>query len=227
MRRWMGLISLGLAFSVGTAGEEFQESETVVLKSRFFSKRMRAELGFGALAVMNQIYEYTYIAQAGIGFHFSEWFGVYGDGGYGGSFVKDNCRLLGSDFGIGPNYYDQVWNAGGGVTVTPAYSKYQLANGDVIYADFYLFGGGGMVNMRQGTGLCVTVPSSGAYANPSTVSNENVSQFHGGLGGRIFLGRNLGVDWKLKVVQIGAPAGQTALGWTTNVLLGLGVGYFL
>lgn len=231
------LISLGVCTSV-MADEQFKDVEVRVIKNKSFQKRMRLEAGANMGAIMNKSFVYTYIGSLSLGFHITESFGVFGEGGYAFTANKADCTTLGDRFLIEPIISQLNWLAGGGLSYTPIYGKYQLASGDVIYYDWYFTGGGGIagVKMRGLSGVnksetsCIPAakknPAPGALQQLDPVRSTTQLSFM--TGQRIFVDKNLSVNWNLRWMVVQPPvAGATLANGESNMILAFGVGYFL
>jgi outer membrane beta-barrel protein len=216
--------------------EQFEGHEIRVIKNKFFTKRMRLELGVGLGGSMNQSFHNSYLFQGNLGFHFSEQFGLHGEYTYSYTRNKSECETLGSDkFLIAPvlNVLDSSY--GGYLSYTPIYGKYQLGSGDVLYFDWFFLAGAGLATNRVLEG---GVPDSkgddgqdlgcGKLETKVTASGSNL-QVNFGTGQRYFLSESLAFVWNLKFLMYQpAEEGKTLIGdGVKNVILTLGVGYFL
>lgn len=204
--------------------EDFKDYEIRVIKNKFFTKRFRLQLDVSGGAVMNQSFHNSYLASAGLGFHFSESFGLHAEGAY--SFVdnKDECDLLGRDFNINPLINEIQTYYGGYLSYTPIYGKYQLGSGDVLYFDWFFTGGAGLAANRERQGGC-----GGEEVEPGTDVWKTTLQFNLGTGQRYFLGKNTAFIWnvRLLVFQPAKDGASIIADGINNVILSLGLGYFL
>jgi outer membrane beta-barrel protein len=220
----LALAAVALFSSIAPTGARAEDYEIRVIKNKYFTKRFRLQLDINAGGVMNQSFHNSYLGIAGLGFHFSESFGLHAEGGY--SFVdnKDECDLLGRDFNINPLINEVQTIYGGYVSYTPIYGKYQLGSGDVLYFDWFFTAGGGLAANRERQGGC-----GGEEVTPGTDVWETTPQFNVGTGQRYFLGKSTAFIWNVRVLvfQPAAEGKNIIDDGIKNVILSLGLGYFL
>ena len=201
---------------------QFKDYDIRVIKNKYFTKRYRLELDVNVGGVMNQSFHNSYVVGAGLGFHFSEQIGVHAEFGYVINQSKSECELLGSkDFRISPKINEVNSFYGGYLSYTPIYGKYQLGSGDVLYFDWFFTAGAGLVNNAERKGGCgeeELIATRGS--NP---------QLSIGTGQRFFLGTDVALIWNLRLLAFKPVSeGDVAIGdWVQNVILNLGIGYFL
>jgi outer membrane beta-barrel protein len=205
------------------AEEQFKDYEIRVIKNKYFTKRFRLELDIGAGGVMNQSFHNSYLAQGGLGFHFSETVGLHLEGAFSFNRNKYECEELGSQsFLISPvlNEMDNFY--GGYLTYTPVYGKYQLGSGDVLYFDWFFSVGGGLATNNEREGGCGDI-------EPIVKASGATPQVNLGTGQRYFVSTNTAVIWNLRFLMYQAAGeGKTFIAdGVKNVILSLGIGYFL
>jgi hypothetical protein len=209
----------GIALAQDSAKNSFKNFEIRVIRSKYFQKSGRFEIGANIGAVMNSSFTYTFVPSAKLGLHVAEWLELFGEGSAGITVNKSSCTDLGSKFNIEPVVDEIGLLAGGGAAVTPIYGKYQLSSGDVIYFDWYLVGGGGiaaMTNRKQG---CKPLGPNEQAVPPKPYSP---SQFFAGTGQRYFMNKNSSVNWGLRFYFIPGVNG----GMNTSITLAAGAGYY-
>ena len=203
----------------------FENSEIRVIKNKFFTKRFRVELSAGLGAVMNQSFHNSYLLEGGLGFHFTETIGLHLEGSYFLNQNKYECEALGGEeFRISPKINEASTAFGAALSYTPIYGKYQLTSGDVLYFDWFFAGGGGLISNRERQGGC-------GKEELLVLASSSTPQVNIGTGQRYFVGKDVAVIWKLKLLAF-APAAEDGKSSLTengvqNVILSLGVGYFL
>ena len=213
-----------LAPSVSAAAEDqkknqFGNFEIRVIRPKYFQKSIRFEIGANVSAVMNSSFTYTYLPSAKAGLHLTEWLEVFGEGAAGITINKSDCTELGSKFNIEPVVDEIGMLAGGGINLTPIYGKYQLSNGEVIYFDWFLSGGGGVAGMKNRKQGCKPVAQNEVVIQPKAYSP---AQFNVGTGQRYFLSKNSALNWGLRLFFI--PGIEQ--GMNQSVTLSFGAGYY-
>lgn len=210
--------------AVATAAEEqkgnqFGNFEIRVIRPKYFQKSVRFEIGANVSAVMNSSFTYTYLPSAKAGLHLTEWLEIFGEGAAGITINKSDCTELGSNFNIEPVVDEIGMLSGGGVALTPIYGKYQLSNGDVVYFDWFLSGGGGVAGMKNRKQGCKAVAQNEVVIQPKPYSP---AQFNVGTGQRYFLSKNSALNWGLRLFFISG----IDKGMNQSVTLSVGAGYY-
>lgn len=199
---------------------QFGNFEIRVIRPKFFQKSVRVEIGANVSAVMNSSFTYTYLPAAKAGLHLTEWLEIFGEGAAGITINKSDCTELGSKFNIEPVVDEIGMLAGGGVALTPIYGKYQQSNGEVIYFDWFLSGGGGVAGMKNRKQGCKPIAQNEQVILPKEYSP---AQFNVGTGQRYFLSKNSSLNWGLRLFFI--PG--LGKGMNQSVTLSFGAGYYL
>jgi len=205
--------------------EQFSDVEIRVIRQKEFQKSLRLETSFHLNVMMSQAFLYTYLGNAQIAFHISESIGVFGEFGGGFSFNKADTSDLADSFSIEPEIEElQMWY-GGGLVLTPAYGKYQLDSGNVIYFDWFFFAGAGMTNMAPRRVLKVEeTPLEEGEVEKVAYSG---SQITFGTGQRYSLMDRVSVNWNLRGIMLGKDFGSLFSELNTQVMVSVGVSYFL
>lgn len=197
----------------------FGNFEIRVIRTKYFQKSTRFEIGASVGAVMNSSFTYTYLPTAKLGLHALEWLEIFGEGAAGITINKSSCTDLGTKFNIEP-IVDEIGSIlGGGLALTPIYGKYQLSGGDVVYFDWYFTGGGGVAAMRNRKQGCKPLGPNEQSVLPT---EYNPSQFFAGTGQRYFLSKNSALNWGLRFFFIPGING----GMNTSITLSAGAGYY-
>ncbi len=198
----------------------FHDVEVRVIRQKYFQKSMRPEVGAQFSAIMNRSFVYSLMANGQIGFHFNEHIGIFGEGGMGFTLNKGDCSTLGEKFRIEPIVDDLRNWFGGGVSYTPVYGKYQLSSGELIYFDWFFTAAGGMAGIAKRMGTCIpeSAESSSSYSMPQVTLST---------GQRYFLNKSSAAIWNIKYMIVQDPSEGTLATGINNVLLSLGISYFL
>lgn len=233
---FLALLALAVvAFqSVEAHAQSSEKTEIRVIRNKFFEKSMRLELGAGLGVIVNQSFLYTYLGGLNLGFHLTEQIALMGEAYFGQTYRKDDCEVLGTNFGIDPLVQEVQSYFGGAIDYTPIYGKFQLASGRVVYFDFFLEAGMG-VSGNQSGGLGCS-PGGLDSAGQSATASAYALAVNGAMGQRIFVNTRMSVNWRVRFMRAervlasanGDGADTTGIIDGENfVMLNLGVSYFL
>lgn len=192
--------------------EQFESYEIRVVRPKYFSKLGRFELGAQGSIIMNNTFVYTLMASGILAYHFSEMFAVEGDFAYGTSDLlkRDEKRILKEEFGIKTQIVRVQYLGEGSILYTPAYGKFQLYNGKLIYFDTYFAFGGGMTGLDwQYSDFCYTKGEQ----DSDEIKQNKTGNYFGialGFGQRIFYSKKSAIRWDLKYRYIPYPSGDAS-----------------
>jgi outer membrane beta-barrel protein len=228
-----------LLFASGAkAQEQFKDTEIRVIKNKAFQKSLRLEIGANGALIMNKSFVYTPMGGAQLGFHITESLGLFGEGMAATTFKDTDCEELGNKFQINPIIEDITFLAGGGVSYTPIYGKFQMESGEVLYFDTFFTLGGGIAGYKRDEAFCY----KDVTQSPSTTPDEdkapekgNQLQINVGMGQRYFFGKHISYNWSLRYMTVQKPVSPSAEGQggnllsdgLVNIFLMLGVSYYL
>ena len=186
--------------STAYAQNRFKNVEIRVIRPKFFAKRNKLELGAEMTGVMNETFIYTFLATGLATYHFSETWALEGAAGFGQSIDKEDKRTLLDQFNIKTKIFRTSYLYWASLAWTPAYGKWQLPDGDLIYFDTFINAGVGQTALEwRYSEFCETPdernPDAVAIPADATIAYPT---FIGGLGQRYFTSRRTTIRWDIR-----------------------------
>ena len=233
-------------------------ADAPAIRKRFELRSTRLELGAGIGTTIGQDFYHTVLATVKLGFHITDWLAVSGFGGFAvsnmgtgyrdrvlGALPATEAERMGIDVaplrGEAAAGMQQISSIlGGQLEWSPFTGKYGLFGKLFAAYDFYIFGGGGLINVKPADASMLTECGETGGGRVCAVSGMKPG-FTGGLGFHSFFAQYLALNVELRdfVAQLN-PSGRdidaggavgvannSDLAWTHNWILGANLVLYL
>ncbi len=248
------LFALTLAIpSIAHAQRKSPLADAPAIRKRVELRETRLEVGAGLLSTVNQTFYHGMMVGLRAGFHLTDSLSISAMGAFGVSSFSTGFhgRLEETlrDVTAGENRTPTLAVANSGINkasmvlaaqveVTPFTGKYSMFGKLFAHYDFYLFGGGALVNLAAVNSPAAPVCADMAAANDVCVATGMKPGGTFGGGFHSFFNNFVALNAELRTVMIkDNPAGRDVNGdmdvnlgdltWTPHVMASLGVTFYL